>query len=345
MTKNEILKIKLDEYARDTGYSGITRIVKGGEDVFTHICGYADAALNEPVTAEHRFRFYSMTKPFVAISLMMLAEKGLINIDEHPGKYLPCAEGLDSRITVRDVLQHVSGLSEVTTLERLDTPHPVDQRAEIAELADMPLMFDPESNYCYCNTNFILASLIVEELSGMKIGEYIEKNVFPAFGMETAFCANLHPLPEKWAIGFDKTEDGALVPCGYVNMAEMGGCGDLCGTIDDLTAFVRALRERKLLRTETWDEIFKVADVVGYGLGCSIFDWHGHTSCQHSGGHRGYRILQRYMFDEDLSVIVLSNAGFGNARDEICEIIYDVYFKAGDEEATPDMPEMDKGFI
>ncbi len=338
MIKDKLIRW-LDEYSEKSGYMGITRIMKNGETVFEHCNGYGDEALTEPLTPDSVFRFYSITKPFCAIALMQQYEAGKVDLDAHPGKYVPEARGFDPRITVRMVLRHSSGLPEVTTEEFMKR-ETADIRAGMKALAGQPLDFEPGTGVWYRNTNFALCGLIVEELSGMTVGEYIEKNVFSPLGMKTAFCAAAHP-EKKTVTGFDM-QDGKRVKAPYMNIASFAGCGDACGTAEDLSRLYLAIREKKLLRPETWDTVFSTPDDNSFGFGCSVFDWHGKRAIQHNGGHYGFRTIQRILPGDDFDIIVLANTGFGTPREDITEKIYELCF---DSDGNAANIEMDKGFI
>lgn len=329
----------LDSYSEETGYMGITRIMRKGEVIFEHCSGYGDEDLTVPLTKDSVFRYYSITKPFCALALMQQYEAGKADLDAHPGKYVPAAEGLDPRVTVRMLLRHSSGLPEVTTPEFIASGN-IDLRQGIKSLAGQPLDFAPGTGVWYRNTNFSLCGLIVEELTGMSIGEYIEKNVFLPLGMKTAFCAAAHP-EKRTVAGFDM-QDGKRVAAPYMNIASFAGCGDACGTAEDLSQLYRAIREKKLLKPETWEMVLSAPDENSFGFGCSIFDWHGKCAVQHNGGHYGFRTIQRILPGDDFNIIVLANTGFGTPREDITEKIYELYFDSVGNAADI---EMDKGFI
>ncbi len=337
---NSELNTWLDEYSKETDFSGIVEIISKGEVIFKKQMGYADRENKTEFTDDTRFKLYSMTKPLVAISVMKLYEEGKVDLNEHPKKYIDCAKNLDPAITVKMVMEHATGLQEIASVEDMSVNRRVDLSYEVEEISKKELMFEPGTSSFYCNTNYIILSLIAEKFYGMPIYEYLEKVLFNEMGMKSACCDVCLKEIQNMAVGYEKEND-AVVIAGYINMALISGAGCAVGTIKDAECYYHTVRNKKILKRETWDLIFTKSDVSNFGLGCMVLNWNGKLAYQHNGGALGFRSMHRFLPNEDFAIILLSNAGYGNARFDIADKIHELYFGEG---TSLNLPEMDKGF-
>ncbi len=342
MNKEQELRAWLKEYEEKTQYSGALQIISKGTVIFSAHTGFADRGARLPITESTKFRFYSITKAFVAIAVMKLYDEGAVDLDAHPGTYLDCAAHLDARLTIRHLLQHNSGLVELASLETMQFLEAVDLSSLVEELAKKELLFAPGTGCEYRNTNFIILSLIVEHFRGMEIFAYLETELFPALGMQSACCDTGEGKVRNLAVGYSKIGD-EILPADAVNMRLISGAGCGAGCVSDVEALYHLYKNRSYLTPSSWEMVLTPSPVGGFGFGCSVFSWHGHLCYQNNGGHMGFRTLHRYLPDEDFDIILLSNAGFGDARTEICEQIYQLYFHAPVQKLL--QPEMDRGFV
>lgn len=342
MDKIHALSDYLSEYEKNTGFSGSVQIISKGNVIFKKHIGFADRERKIAIDDNTRFRFYSLTKPFTAIGIMKLYEEGLISLSAHPGEYIQCARGLDSQITVEMLLKHTSGLPEIADADKMQKKEEFDLSAEVQKLSGTPLSFEPGTAVEYLNTNFIMLSLILEKFHNMPIDKYLNEKLFFALGMKTALCDTGENATKGLAVGYEKNENGEIIPAGYVNQKLMSGAGFGVGRISDVTCLYEVIKNKRFLKSETWEKVFTTSDVGDFGAGCIVFERNGKTVYQHNGGFLGFRTIHRYLPDEDFDIIVLSNVGFVDARIVICDKIYELYF--GDTENARN-PEMDKGFV
>jgi CubicO group peptidase (beta-lactamase class C family) len=276
--------------------------------------GQRDPEVNEPMAKDTIFRIYSMTKPVVSVACMMLWEQGRFLLDEPIGKYLPeldnlqvavrrdqelLLEPLARRITIQDLLRHTSGLTyefrgngpvhkkymEAKIYRRNQT-----NAEQVATLGKMPLICQPGTRWEYSRSTDVLGRLI-EVLSGMSLGNYLEQNIFAPLGMtDTAFY-----VPEskhaRLAAAFAKDPDtGGTVQLLDVDdkpAFESGG-GGLVSTATDYARFLQMLLDRgsfggtrylsrKTLELMTADHLGSMtgaSDLLvpgyGFGLGFSV---------------------------------------------------------------------------
>lgn len=341
MSRSDNLRAWLADYADKTEFSGNLLISHKRETIFESSIGFANRERRIPLQMGSKFRFYSISKQFTGIAVMLLWEQGLVDLDAHPSKYLPYAKDIDRRITLRMLLQHTSGLKEITAGAFSEVPGKPDFETAVAELAKQPLDFAPGTGENYRNTGFVFASLIVEKLSGMPLHKFLQEKVFQPFGMATA-CCELGDAPiEGLATGYEK-ENERIVPGRYLNMPSFLGSAYVVGTVYDLQNFYRSVVEKRLLKPETWDLIYTCSAVGQFGIGCIPFRWDGRLTYQNNGGHVGFRTIHRLLPEDDFDIILLSNTAWGDARTDIMNAVHKFYLDGTN--ADLHQPEMDKGF-
>jgi len=336
----------LDDLCAREQYSGVLRLTLRDRVIFEKYMGYADRENKIPFTNDSVFNLYSMTKPFCAIGFMKLVEQGLVDLDRHPGAYLPEARGFDSRVTLRQILQHVGGLPDFeqdTDMEKRYPGHTgAQQRACIEELAaNYPQHFAPGTGDHYANINYILPALIIEELTGRAFPEYMKNEVFEPLGAHTAQIANMDTVVEHRVKGYG-LRDGDVV---YVGHTEdwMYGAGDGIGRADDVYCLNKVVKHRLLLKPESWEQILTPSPLSGKGFGCAVIKWGEKHRIQHNGGHRGFRTLHIHVPEDDFDLILLSNSGWGNARVEITRAVFDACYGTNNQMLS--LGEMDKGYV
>ncbi|MBQ8402085.1 MAG: beta-lactamase family protein [Clostridia bacterium] len=331
-------------YTADLPFSGNIRITSGGKIVYEKSFGYANIEKQIPLTADSRFTLYSLSKPFCAIGLMKLADRGLVNIDAHPGQYVPEAAGMHPNVTIRHLLHHTSGLPDFEqNKDFCNTYAPAataDIRTHLALLCDYPQYFEPGTDARYCNVNFVLCALIIENVSGMAYRDYMRKEVFEPLGMKTAVVSDETMVIPDRVQGYALV-NGAMVPIGQ-SYNWLFGAGDILGTLDDVYCLHDAMQHRKLLQPDTWETILTPSPLNSMGMGCTITEWHGRHRITHNGGHLGFRTLHIWLPEDDFDIILLSNCGFGDPRPYFAEAIYEAWYGNG---GTAENLSMDAGYI
>ena len=226
-----------------------------------------------PVSQDTVFDIASMSKVFTAVSILQLAEKGKLSIDDTLEKYFPDYEP-GKNITLYNLLHMNSGISDY-----LNNPEPfwnitgadaankqlsdifLDQTTDDEFLAAMyqaPLEFEPGSGFSYSNTNYHLLAMIIEQITGTEYCDYVRKNIFDKCGMtRTSSMAadDLTYTPQ----GFDKlVEYGFCSEDGYPACPNNSrGDGGIHSCISDMIAFDRALFGGKLLNEKSMDILLK----------------------------------------------------------------------------------------
>ncbi|MFD8690915.1 serine hydrolase domain-containing protein [Streptomyces sp. NPDC059651] len=257
-----------------------------GSSVLTS--GVADVGSRASVRGDSRFRIGSMTKPFVATVVLQLVGQGCVDLDAPVERYLPGVvrgHGNDGRvITVRMLLQHTSGLPDY--LDHLDprdilgdplAHHDTRDLVNLA-LAHPPTFEEtgakPGSEWHYSNTNYLLAGMLIEKVTGHAYGEEIRRRVIEPLGLhDTSVPGDATSIPGPHPRGYVRPgEDAPLVDITAFNPSVAGASGEMISSGADLNRFLDALVRGKLLRPAQLKEMMTTRPTGGdddraYGLG------------------------------------------------------------------------------
>jgi len=341
----DILAKFTEEYCRELPFSGNIRVTSRGTVVYENSVGYADREHGIPLKADSRFTLYSISKPFCALGLLLLRDRGSVDIDIHPGVYVPEARWTDERVTIRHLLHHISGLPDFDLSWAFTGKAPpvtrFDPREQLSLLHKVPMLFAPGTSAQYANVNYVLCALIIENVSGMPYADYMKKEVFDPLGMTSALVDHEGmDLPDRvQGYDWDGTSLHPVAPC----HSWLFGAGDIVGTVSDVYCLHDAVKYRKLLKPETWEEVLTPSPLNGMGMGCTLSLWHGRRRITHNGGHIGFRTLHIHLPEDDFDIILLSNCGFGDARNAFSEAIYEAWY--GADGGVSEAVEMDKGYV
>ncbi len=335
----------LDDYYKTNKNSGILRITSKDEVIYEKFMGYADIENKTEFSKDSMFTLYSLSKPFCTIGLMKLKDKNLVDIDKHPGVYLSEAKGFDKAVTIRYLLNHTSGIPDFDQNTDFRQKYSGETSEQLKEqlllLSEYDVMFEPGTKGQYANINYIICALIIECVSGMSYADYMKTEVFEPLGMYNTYVDNKNLILDKRVKGYTKFEE-KIVPVDRVTEYIMGGA-DIVSTIDDVYCLNNAIKQRLLLKPETWEEILMPSPINSMGFGCTVTNWHNMKRITHNGGWEGFRTMHLQLPEVDFDIILLSNSAWGDARNDIADAIYEAYF--GSDTSISDAVKMDVGYI
>ncbi|SDS80244.1 D-alanyl-D-alanine carboxypeptidase [Streptomyces sp. TLI_053] len=293
----------------DAGFAGIQLRVHDERGAWVGAAGVRELGGTELPPVEGRFWIGSSTKTFVAALVLRLAADGAIGLDAPVAGHLPDL-GLDGRITVRMLLQHTSGLYNYTgELDADGTFVPglpsvggpwVENRfhgyrpEELVRFAlAEPARFEPGTGQSYSNTNYTVAALLVEAVTGRPYAEAMRQYVLEPLGLrDTVVPGDSPELPEPHAHGYARYRDGEewkVVDVTRQNSSLLTGAGDMISTTRDLHTFFSALLGGRLVPAPLLEEMRTPHGMLGYGLGLFVQDLGPErgTVVHHNGGAPG----------------------------------------------------------
>jgi CubicO group peptidase (beta-lactamase class C family) len=310
----------VNSYVGDKTFMGTVLVVKEGHTLIDQGYGSADLEWNVPNAPSTKFRLGSITKQFTATSILLLQERGELNIDDPVSKYMPDAPAAWSKITIYNVLTHTSGIPSFTGFPDYRTTEWKDTTpAElVARFRDKPLDFEPGTKFSYSNSGYVLLGYLVEKVSGQTYGDFLQQNIFTPLGMkDTGIDSNAAILPQR-AQGYRRSPHG-IEHDGYISMTIPFSAGALYSTTGDLLKWEQALFGGKVLKPES---LAKMTTPFKSDYGCGIFirTVEGHKLVTHGGGIEGFNTSLNYYPDDKLTVIVLGNLT-GGAPDQIARYV------------------------
>lgn len=188
----------LNTYLAGTGLPGAAVAITRGNQI-VHVAGFGQDARGKPVTADTRIPIASLSKSFTAMAVMQLVEAGRISLDDPVHRHLPeftLADERAARITIRQLLNHTSGMADTEFREKSISP-PRSLEEGVAQLRTARLAGEPGTGFHYHNPNYWVAARLVEVVSGESFGEYMRRHVLDPAGMtNTSTVGSLKEIPE-----------------------------------------------------------------------------------------------------------------------------------------------------
>jgi N-acyl-D-aspartate/D-glutamate deacylase len=296
-------------------FNGVALVAEGGKAVYKKAFGTANIATGEPLTTRSAFNLASVSKQFVAMTLMMLNERGQLAYDDEVRKHLPSFPY--EKITIRQLMTHTSGLPEYFDLvQRYMHSTDTVENADILQLlADKkpPPDFQPGERWSYSNTGYVLLPLIVEKVSGEPFEKFFQENIAKPLGLKDTYVYHLRlgESPKNRVYGFRRSE-GRLLPDDLGRFDGLDGDGNVYSSAEDLLAWEQALYTEKLVKKTTLQEAFtpvKLNDssTHGYGFGWGISE--DGNMLSHTGGWAGFRTIIVRFLDKKQTLILLCSDG------------------------------------
>ena len=296
-------------------------VVKGGKIVYTHAYGKAHLDPAKDATPEMRYSIGSVSKQFTAAAILILQEQGKLSLDDAVGKYVPGLTRGDE-VTIRQVLSHTSGYQDYWPEDYLMTPMMKPETAQqiLDTWAKKPLDFEPGTKWQYSNTNFVIAGLIVEKVSGQKLMEFLGEHVFHPLQMKSVWNSDEEKLTSTDATPYVRAALGPLRLAPKEGRGWMFAAGELAMTAHDLALWDESLIAQSVLKPESYKQMFteiKLKDGKGthYGFGVEVTAHDGHRSIEHSGEVTGFVSDNEVLVDDGVAVAVLTNHMAGGAGD------------------------------
>jgi CubicO group peptidase (beta-lactamase class C family) len=267
----QTIESRFDEYMNQTvklgRFNGYVLVARDGKIAFGKGYGMANFEEEIPNTPQTKFRLASITKSFTAMAVMMLQEKGKLNLQDSICKYLSDCPDAWKPVTVRQLLNHTSGIPDYAAAPdfmRTISLHLTNDEL-IANFKDQPLQFAPGENFAYSNSNYILLGRIIEKVSGQPFAVFVQEKIFAPLNMKNSGYDDNSALLKHRAVGYIKQPD-RIINARYMDMTNAYAAGGLYSTAEDLLLWNQALDTEKLVSKKSLAEIFTPGKgSVGYG--------------------------------------------------------------------------------
>ncbi len=333
---------KIDEIATQTlasmgAPSASIAVVKNGQIVYAHAYGFADLEQKTAARPDMPYCIGSISKQFTAAAMLMLVEQGRLSLDDPVAKFLPDLTRA-REVTLRELLSMTSGYQDYWPQDYVmpNMLKPTTAQQIVDGWARIPLDFDPGTKWQYSNTNYVIAGLVIEKASGMRLMDFLQKRVLTPLHMESA--GNMHQAKDnpRNPIGYLKYALGPARPAPKEGTGWMFAAFELAMTAADLARWDISLMDQTLLKPTSYREMEKetlLKNGVGarYGLGLEVSLQGGRRVLAHNGEVSGF-VAENYVYPDDrAAIVVLTNLDASSAAGEIVRKIQPLLFPVQDE--------------
>lgn len=316
------------------GSPGLAVLVReAGHTVFAHGYGVRDLREGAKIDTRTNFRLASSTKQFTAMAVMLLVRDGKLAYDTRLTDVFPEFPAYGRAITIRNLLNHTSGLPDYENLmleaqARPNSLAPIwtDTRQirdpEVLELLERQTAtkFAPGTRWEYSNSGYVVLGLVVAKISREPFGDFLRDRIFAPLGMQNTvvYIKGKNDVPNR-AFGYSTGGNRLWRETDQSPTSATLGDGGIYSSVDDLAKWDQALRDHTLLGAQEMRAA--LAPVVApegeptgpggepaaYGFGWFLNPYKGHSRMWHEGDTSGFRTtIQRFTAD-DLTIVVLAN--------------------------------------
>ena len=321
VTYNQSIDALMAEYASPNTPGAAVLVMKDDTIVFSKAYGLADLEEQRPVTPATNFRLASVTKEFTAMCIMLLVERGRMSYEDSLAKFFPDFPAYGRAITIREILNHTSGLVDYESLiPDSETVQVLDKDCLALLMKVDSLYFPPGTKFQYSNTGYALLALIIEKVSGQNFADFLKENIFDKVGMSTTVAfENGVPSVHKRAYGYSYTKGQWLRTDQSVTSAVLGD-GGIYSNVEEMSQWVTALHRHALISPATqqaaWTEgQLNDGTLIDYGFGWHLETYRGIRHPHHGGSTMGFRNHIHLFPEQKLMVVVLTNRNHGEPAD------------------------------
>lgn len=307
-------------------------VLRDGEIVLERGYGSAQVEHGVPITPATIFHVASVSKQFTAFAVALLAQRGVLSLDDEVRTHIPELPDLGARITLRHLIHHTSGIRDQWELLamagwRLDDVITKDQVLGLAT-RQRELNFEPGSEHLYSNMGYTLLAEVVSRAGGQPFPSWLEENVFAPLGMSSTHmhADHEHVVPGRAYSYRGSQEQGwRNAVLSYAN----AGATSLFTTPGDLALWLRnfetaALGGPAMIEQMRERGVLASGDTIPYAFALTRGEHRGRTTWSHGGSDAGFRSMVLHFPEERLGVVVLSNVGSFNPG-RVAAQVADIY--------------------
>ncbi len=282
------------------GFDGIIVYVdEGGKAPAFYAAGWKNRENNIPADPHDLFKIASIGKLYDAVATTKLVAANRLSLDKTLADYFPELAGRienAEKITLRLMIQHRSGIPNLTETPNFWINPPKSSQEALERVLDLPANFEPDTDYEYSNTNYLLISLLIEKVTGQSKFQYIKSAILDRLGLNNTF-GSIHD------VNMDDLMSGYYV--GVPEDIKTADYGSMIATAEDVGIFLRALNDGSLFDDGEQD------------IYSSIYKFN------HTGLIPGYQSIAEYHKDIDTVVILFMNTtNFDGYNWNLSEIVY-----------------------
>jgi CubicO group peptidase (beta-lactamase class C family) len=306
------LNIFLKENIKDTDPGAAILIKQDGETVYENYRGMANRQKGEKLTSKTTMGIASMSKQFEGMAVLILVNQGKLSLDDYINTYLKDLPIDNRKITIKQLLTHVSGLPEITQNEKfmnsLDKPRSVDEILSIA-LKDT-MRHEVGEKYMYCNTGYTIIVKLIEQITGQSYHDFLAENILNPLGMKNTYSCDKNHNALDIASRYKQDSTG-FHDAVKVHFSNLIGGGGIISNVRDMGIWADALLSGIGLPKnykEMWNTtILNNGNDTQYGLGMGTSKADGDLFYYHPGQGSGMNAINLIFPESNISITVIRN--------------------------------------
>lgn len=313
------LELSFQQFGDITQIKGLSVALRTSDDLWTDQYGVSGEF--EPLNEDHLFAMGSVSKTITSATILQMYEEGLIDLEDQLGVYLESYENVDPTVTIRQMLNHTSGIYSFTShpsllIELLTNSEQIISPEDVISNFVLAPNFVAGTDFSYSNTNYVLLGMIIEEIAGQTYYEEARErfdfdNNYPSLAIPP-FEISPDNLAHLWT-NIDGTGVVDAQAVGYsLNLlfSGAGAAGAYAAAPKDLAQWARDLFSGDILQAGTMDEMLTTSEFTeGYGLGVILINGICSTNLL---GHTGgiiYTSATFYDTQNDIAISLHTNDG------------------------------------
>jgi CubicO group peptidase (beta-lactamase class C family) len=308
---------KFDEYmkaATASSFTGSVLVSRDGKVLFARGYGHANEEFAVPNAADTKFRLGSITKQFTAASILLLQERGKLNVSDPICKYLSSCPAAWTPISVHHLLTHTSGIPSYTDVKSFEEYRQlslmtVTPAGFVETFKSKPLEFEVGQRFKYDNSGYFLLGYLIELISGRSYEAFLQENIFGPLTMTNSGYDTHDRILSNRATGYSN-RNGVRINSPYLDMTVPYAAGSLYSTVNDLMTWNEALYSGKLLTAKSLEAMLTV-NLGGYAYGVAVSRMHNRRVVSHAGGINGFSTELTRFPDDRVTIVLLRNADYG----------------------------------
>ena len=292
-------------------------IIRDGKLIYAKGYGMANMEYDIPNSASSVFRIGSTSKQFTAASIVLLAEKDKLSLDDNLKSLFPDFPEYAEKITIRHLLNHTSGIRDYLQISYLkglgDDDYYTDGDVMNWLTNQSDLNFNPGEEFLYSNSGYWLLGQIVKKVSGKNMADFAHEEIFGPLAMNNTHFHNDHTqIVKNRASGYVPSgNDGYKIS---MTTLDMIGDGGIFTTINDIKKWDDSYYNSNVLSKRFWDMmtqqgILNSGEVIDYASGLDIGEYKGLKTIRHGGAFVGFRAELLRFPEQRLSIAIFANRG------------------------------------
>jgi D-alanyl-D-alanine carboxypeptidase len=293
--------------------AGASIIITCKNDVlYEKYLGFANFETGEKLTRDHVMGIASMSKQFLGMATLILADQGKIDLENDIKVYLPDLPTGDTKINLKQLLSHTSGLPELTQNEEFMAQ--IAEKHTVEQIINMGLRgqfrSEPGEKYIYCNTGYTVMTAVVEKLSGLHFSSFLQENIFDKLEMGNTYSCDYYRDATNAVPRYSQDSSG-YHPARKMHFSNLIGGGGIVSNVRDMAKWNMALLSGNHLPPnyqELWNPVLlNSGESTGYGLGMGVSTFKGRVFYYHPGMGDGMNAVNLIFPAEEITITVIRN--------------------------------------